>query len=287
MNKKGTHGIIITKSTGDQVAFDEGKLRFSLQRSKADAYVIEDIITEIKNQLYPGIPTKAIYKKAFELLKKFSRPTAGRYKLKKAIMELGPTGFPFEQFVGALLRHEGYFVNVGVMVQGNCVTHEVDVVAEKDDEIIMIECKFKTDPNAQNNVKVPLYIHARFNDIAAHWNSQAANKTPFTKGWIVTNTRFTNDALQYGNCAGLTLIGWDYPKKGSLKDRIDKSGLHPITCLTSLTLQEKKKLLDLDTVLAIDLFKNNHLLHQIGITNPSKQNVIIAEAKALSTQSLN
>ena len=121
MNKKSTQRIIITKSTGDQVPFDEGKLRFSLQRSKADAYVIEDIITEIKNQLYPTIKTKEIYKRAFDLLKKYSRPTAARYKLKKAIMELGPSGFPFEQFVGALLRHDGYFVNVGVMVQGNCV----------------------------------------------------------------------------------------------------------------------------------------------------------------------
>jgi hypothetical protein len=285
MKIKDLNRIIITKSSGDLVDFDEKKLRFSLQRSKADTLVIEDIISEIKNQLYPNIKTKEIYKKAFELLKKYSRPTAARYKLKKAIMELGPTGFPFEQFVGALFRKDGYIVNVGVMVQGKCVTHEVDVIAEKNEEIIMVECKFKIDQNAQNNVKVPLYIHARFNDIADHWNNQSFNKSPITKGWIVTNTRFTTDALQYGNCSGLTLIGWDYPKKGSLKDRIDKSGLHPITCLTSITIQEKKKLLDLDTVLAIDLCKNEHLLVEIGITNSSKQQLIIAEAKALCLNS--
>ncbi len=282
MKKTDSKRIIITKSTGDQVVFDEYKLRNSLKRSQAEDFVIEDIIKQINGQLYPNIKTKEIYKKAFELLKKYSRPTAARYKLKKAIMELGPTGFPFEQFIGALLRHEGYFVNVGVMVQGNCVTHEVDVVAEKNEEIIMVECKFKTDTNGQNNVKVPLYIHARFNDIAAHWNNQSTNKFPFNKGWIVTNTRFTNDALQYGNCAGLTMVGWDYPKKGSLKDRIDQSGLHPITCLTSLSAQEKKKLLDLDIVLAVDLYTNYGLLQKIGITSSSKHDIIINEAKALS-----
>jgi transcriptional regulator NrdR family protein len=93
MNKKSTQRIIITKSTGDQVPFDEDKLRFSLQRSKADAYVIEDIITEIKNQLYPTIKTKEIYKRAFDLLKKYSRPYGCALQTKKSHHGIGSNGF--------------------------------------------------------------------------------------------------------------------------------------------------------------------------------------------------
>ena len=44
-------------------------------------------------------------------------------------MELGPSGFPFEKLVGKILEQEGFETRVGVIVQGNCVQHEVDVIA--------------------------------------------------------------------------------------------------------------------------------------------------------------
>ena len=74
-------------------------------------------------------------------------------------------------------------------------------------------------------------------------------KTILTPGWVVTNTRFTEDALQYGNCCGLYLLSWDYPKNDGLKDRIDRLGLYPITVSTLLTNREKQFLLSRDIVL--------------------------------------
>ncbi|MGS0527278.1 hypothetical protein ACU8V7_21050 [Zobellia nedashkovskayae] len=44
---------------------------------------------------------------------------------------MGPTGFPFERFIGALLTYSGYETKVGIVMDGICVTHEIDVVAEK------------------------------------------------------------------------------------------------------------------------------------------------------------
>ncbi len=137
---------IITKASGAQVPFSSEKLRTSLQRSGAKDEDIHSIITEVKNQLYPGIPTKKIYKLAFGLLKKVSKPIAARYRLKNAIMELGPSGFPFEKYFSEILKHQGYAVKVGEIVAGHCVKHEIDVIAEKGNDYLMIECKYHNLP---------------------------------------------------------------------------------------------------------------------------------------------
>lgn len=277
---KKTKNIKIVKASGREVNYEESKLRFSLQKSGADSEVVDRIVDEIEKILYSGITTREIYKKAFKLLRKNSRPTAARYKLKKAINELGPTGFPFEKFIAQILSREGYKTNVGAIVKGHCVDHEVDVVAEKDNNRFMVECKFHNDPIHLSNVKVPLYIHSRFNDIEKEWNKNPKGKIKFNQGWIYTNSRFTGDALQYGKCSGLKLVSWDYPINESLKERIDSSGLHPITCLTTLTTDEKQKLLLGNNVLSQDLCNNPELLKSIGISSQRQKN-ILKEAKGL------
>lgn len=266
--------VSIIKSSGEKVVFNPDKLRSSLQRSGANEDTIQEIIDKVSGSLYDEITTKEIYKKAFGLLRKSSRPTAARYKLKRAIMELGPTGFPFEKFIGAVLSHEGFRTSVGVIVKGHCVSHEVDVVAEKDNKHFMVECKFHNDPGKFSDVKVPLYIQSRFKDIEALWEKQPGHETKFHQGWIVTNTRFTTDAIQYANCMGLYLLSWDYPNENNLKERIDRSRLHSITCLTTMTNYEKQKLLDKEFVLCIDLCKNPEVLNWIGISKQRQKNIL-------------
>ncbi|MGE0562755.1 MAG: restriction endonuclease [Flavobacteriales bacterium] len=272
--------ISIIKITGEKVIFDSSKLRRSLERSGASDMVIKQTIDEVEASLYEGITTKEIYKKAFALLQKSSRPTAARYKLKKAIYELGPSGFPFEKFVAAILEHEGFQTKTDMIVKGHCVNHEVDVIAEKVEKRFMVECKFHGDQGRFCDVKIPLYIHSRFQDVEKQWRKQDGNESKFHQGWIFTNTRFTSDAIQYGNCSGLMLVGWDQPKRGSLKERIDIAGLHPITCLTTLTNYEKKKLLEKEKVLCMDLCHHPGLLTSIGI-NEQRHKKILDEAHEL------
>lgn len=275
--------ISIVKMTGEKAMFDSSKLKHSLERSGASDVVIQKVVGEVVGLLYDGITTREIYQNAFGLLKKTSPPsTAARYKLKNAIMELGPTGFPFEKFVGAILKYEGFQTKVGVIVKGHCVNHEVDVVAEKDNNHFMIECKFHSDAGRFCNVKVPLYIQSRFKDVEAQWEKQPGHDTKFHQGWVVTNTRFSSDAIQYGNCMGLMLLSWDYPQKMSLKERIDRSGLHPVTCLTTLTKQEKQQLLDKEIVLCMDLCDQPKFLNSIGISE-KRQKHILHEAHELCT----
>src|SRR5690625_2891372 len=107
------HPINVVKNSGDVVAFDVNKLVNSLRRSNASEVLIQQIVVNIENQLYDGITTKKIYHMAFRMLKTKSRVSASKYKLKKALMELGPSGFPFEKLVGKLLVHEGFSAKVG------------------------------------------------------------------------------------------------------------------------------------------------------------------------------
>ena len=217
---------------------------------------------------------------AFKMLKRKSRVSASKYKLKKAIMELGPSGFPFEKFVGKILEMEGFSTKVGVIVQGNCVQHEVDVIAQKENKHYMVECKYHSDQGRFCNVKIPLYIHSRFLDVEKQWEHQKGHEAKLHKGAVYTNTRFTTDAIQYGKCVGMLMTSWDYPRGNGLKDRIDKSGLHPLTALTTLTKAEKTKLLDQGIILCKELHENPDFLEQMGISK-LRQNKILEDSREL------
>tara|TARA_R110002167_G_scaffold2183_2_gene11175 strand:- start:723 stop:1562 length:840 start_codon:yes stop_codon:yes gene_type:complete len=274
------NNITIIKASGEKAPFKIEKLISSLQRAGADKTVIDQITEGIEGTLYDGITTKKIYQMAFKMLKGKSRVSASKYKLKKAIMELGPTGYPFEKFVGKILEHEGFQAEVGVIVQGHCVQHEVDVAAIKNNKHYMIECKYHSDQGRFCNVKIPLYIQSRFLDVEKQWEKQLGHQTKFHQGWVYTNTRFTTDAIQFGTCMGLGLVSWDYPKDNSLKYRIDKSGLHPLTALTTLTKAEKTKLLDTGIVLCKELHEKPELLKEIGI-NKQRHKKILEDSEAL------
>ncbi|EIA07312.1 ATP cone domain-containing protein [Flavobacterium frigoris] len=269
-----TNTINIVKHSGDIVPFDVEKLITSLKRSQANEELIQQIVQQVNASLYEGITTKQIYKMAFKMLKGKSPVSASRYKLKKALMELGPSGFPFEKLIGKLLSHEGYETKVGVIVEGNCVQHEIDVIAQKDNDHYMIECKYHSDQGRFCNVKIPLYIQSRFLDVEKQWKKQQGHNTKLHKGWVYTNTRLTTDAIQYGTCVGLGLASWDYPKGNGLKERIDKSGLHPLTALTTLTKAEKRKLLDKNIVLCKEIYENSYLLEEIGIDKIRQKKIL-------------
>ncbi|GBF20617.1 MAG: ATP cone domain-containing protein [Arenibacter sp.] len=275
--------INIIKANGDKVPFEIEKVRISLERAGTDKLLVEEIVQDIVKEVYDGMTTKKIYQMAFRMLKGKARVNASRYKLKKALMELGPSGYPFEKLVGKLLAHEGFDTKVGVIVQGNCVQHEVDVIAQKDNKHYMIECKYHSDQGRNCNVKIPLYIQSRFLDVEKQWEKQQGHETKFHQGGVYTNTRFTTDAIQYGTCVGLLLTSWDYPKGDGLKERIDRSGLHPLTSLTTLTKIEKSKLLDKGIVLCKEINKSPSLLEQIGISKRRQKDILEDSEKLCTT----
>lgn len=259
--------IFIKKNSFDVEPFSTQKLEHSLLRSGASEEEIENIISKIQTEIYDGISSIEIYKKVFAYLKKSNRTSASRYSLKRAIFDLGPTGYPFERLVAALLREKGFKTSVSVILYGECVTHEIDVLAEKEGSVYAIECKFHSDSNAVSNVKIPLYINSRFLDIQKQWNTNSKNTTHLKQGWLVTNTRFTIDAINYAKCVGLNLLSWDYPLNNGIKDNIDSFDLYPITTLINLSKDEKTTLISKDIILVKELYENKIVLEKMQITS--------------------
>ncbi len=270
------HSFLITKADGEQEPFDAGKLEQSLALSGASSTVRAMIAAELLKELRPGMHTEAIYERAFALLKKHEKtPVAARYSIKRAVLALGLSGFPFEQFVAQIMRAHGWKVQTGVALTGRCAPHEVDVLAERDGKRVGIEVKFHNDFGGKTDIKDALYVWARYEDL----KRAPAASSRVDEGWLITNTRFTRNAIRYGQCNNLTMIGWDYPRPRGLLQMIEEARVHPLTCLTTLSDAEKRRLLDRQVVLCKDV-RAPHVLQDHGI-RPDKIQHVLEEAQQL------
>lgn len=264
----------IIKHSGDIVDFEPEKLRKSLMKSGADDLVVADILKKISKEIYDGISTKKIYKRAFVLLKKEANSHAARYNLRAALQLLGPAGFFFEKYIARLFDAEGYHTTTNLILPGKCISHEIDVLIKKDEKLEMIECKFHSARENKSDVKVSLYVFSRFNDLKDRKQIVFSKNETISKCWIVTNNRFTSDAIDFAKCSGMNLLSWDYPKGNNLKTKNDIDCLYPVTCLTTLSQAEKDKLLILDVILAKELINNSDKLEKIGLSANRIKNVL-------------
>lgn len=264
----------IVKHSGNIVDYNPSKLEQSLMKSGASQRVVKTILEAIEKEIYEGISTKQIYKMAFGLLKKVSNSNAARYNLKEAIRLLGPAGFFFEKYIALLFSSENYQAVTNFILQGKCVSHEIDILVKKDSAIAMIECKFHMGKDANSDVKVPMYILSRFNDLKDNRHTIFTRNDTVSKCWIVTNNRFTTDAIAFAKCSKLNLLSWNYPENDNLKTKNDTNYLYPITCLTTLSLAEKDKLLFLDLILVKELINNSESLEKIGLSSNRIKNVL-------------
>lgn len=265
--------IRVAKADGELEPFAPEKLRASLVRAGAEADVSASIEGDIAKELYDGISTHEIYRRAFAHLRDHRRATAARYSLKRAILEFGPSGFPFEAYLSELFRREGWEADVDKIVKGGCVEHEVDVVAHKGAESLYVEAKFHNAAGFKTDLKVVLYVKARIDDIRAAGRETA-------RGMVVTNTKFTSHAVRYATCQNLELLGWEYPAGATLHDRIHTAHLYPITALTTLSRSEKSALLSERIVLCSAVAMHEDALARAGVRK-SRIDEVLRESGAL------
>lgn len=266
--------IYITKNDGRRELFDKEKLASSLHRAGAGEKTISAILEHIQGELKDGISTSAIYHHAFFLLHKIERPAALRYSIKKAVMELGPSGFPFESFVAEIFKDRGFSVKTDQVVSGFCVDHEVDVVAWNENKLIMVEAKFHNGFDLKSDIKIALYVKARFDDLKKASFIIENKKRFLDEGWLVTNTKFSETAIRYGECQHLKMIGWNYPKQGSLLHMIEDGDIHPITCLSTLSKMEKEILLKQGIVLCKKIAADPNILSLINVEGEKRQSIL-------------
>jgi Restriction endonuclease/ATP cone domain len=260
--------MLVTKADGESEAYDPQKLLQSLLRSGADPEVAKQIGAEIEKELRNGITTHEIYARAFALLREHRHDAAARYSLKRAVMDFGPSGFPFEAYIAELLRAEGWTCKIDQIIRGGCVEHEVDVVATKAKELLYVEAKFHNASGFKTDLKTTLYVKARLEDIGKG------------RGLIVTNTKFTSQAQRYAACAGIELLSWEEPLGATLHDRIEQAKLFPITALTTLSRREKMLLMNQKITLCRAIPEDTRALSAAGISG-ARADAVMAEAGAL------
>ena len=268
----------IIKADGTIEPFDGTKLEASLRKAGASEKTAERIRHTIESTIAPAAESNEVYRRAFQMLRREARPAAARYSLRRALFEFGPSGHPFEDFVAEIFKKEGWLVEGRQIIPGKCVPHEVDVYATRGTERIAAELKYHNDPGYKTDVKIALYVKARFDDI---WQCDPATQVcPVDRGFLITNTKFTSHAVQYAKCSGLGLLGWSYPAQGNLYDRIVASGVYPVTALTTLKKAEKRLLIDQGTVTCEQVAERRDSLRELGIT-PERIGTILAEARTL------
>lgn len=264
----------IIKYSGDIVEYDADKLKKSLLKTGATKTIVDSILKIIQKEIHEGISTKQIYKMAYGLLKKTSNSNAARYNLREAIRLLGPAGFFFEEYISRLFASENFETKTNITLPGKCVSHEIDVFVKKNNVLAMMECKFHNGRNVASDVKIPMYILSRFNDLKENKHNVFGTTESISECWIVTNNRFTADAIAFAKCSGIHLLSWDYPKGNSLKTKNDEGHLYPITCLTTLSLAEKDKLLILNVILVKEIINHSASLEKIGLSSTRIKNVM-------------
>ena len=259
--------ITIIKASGEKELFSEQKLIRSIKRAGVPPKLQQQAVSHIHEKLQDNISTREIYRHITEFLGKSDIPFAkSRYSLKEAIMLLGPTGYPFEDYFAEVLEHRGFEVKTRQVMRGRCVSHEIDIIASKNGRSAMVEAKFHNGSGTRTNVHVPMYTKSRFDDVKQRYQ--------FDEAWIVTNTKATIDAIAFAECTGMKIFSWSYPEGGSLRDVIEEFRLFPVTSLVSLTQPQKNKLLSDHVALCKSICEDHSLLDPLQLTKDQRHHVI-------------
>jgi predicted RecB family endonuclease len=263
--------VSVVKASGAVEAFDAGKLASSIARCGVPGSEAWLLAREVERGLPEEVSSGEVYARALELLRERYPACALRYALRRGIMMLGPEGYPFEKYVAKLLARIGYAVRTNVVARGRCISHELDVVAEREGERVMVECKYHNAPGVKVDAKVALYVHARFLDLSDQ----------FDKAWIVTNTKVTEEAAAYAECVGMRVTAWRYPEGAGLEKLVEDLRLYPVTVLPSLGESARRSLLKRGIVTLDDLLRAGPAELAASGLRPEEAEAAVREAELL------
>jgi len=255
----------VIKYSGGIEPFDASKIEYTIREAGGSKKLAREAVQEVKKNFRENMKTSEILNLLLKFLKK-EPGVSERYDLKRAIMSLGPSGFPFENFFASLLNNYGYKTKVGEKLIGNDIVYEIDIIAEKEKKF-MIECKYHNKLGIETKVRYADIAYRRFLEL---------KKYNFDQPWLATNTKCSIDAINFSKKVNLKITSWSYPKNESLSVLIEKKGLYPITILKSLPNNIKEKLYNSKILIAKDLLKyDKKKLRQLtGLTEKEVEETI-------------
>lgn len=243
---------LVYKKTNELENFSKEKIITSLCRLGFNYNQANEIFEKLKVKFEKARTTQQIFNIILDYLKKHHPALATKYNLKKGLERFGPTGFPFEKYFARVLNSYGFKTQNNLFLQGKCVSHEIDILAERE-EIFIIECKFHHLYFIKTGIKDILTLWARYLDIK-EGNKENFLKEKIFRPWIVTNTKISLDALDFCYCKNIKITSWNWPPEENLSRLIEHYGLWPIGILLSLSNEKLKLLLNKNIILVADLF---------------------------------
>jgi len=276
--------LSVINSNGEKELFSFQKVYRSARAVGAGKKLAQKIAQDIKREVYPGIRTSEIYSQVKRLLQREVPRAALRFNLKNSIRKLGPTGFPFEKFIGEVFRKHGFEIRINQHLPGHCLkSYEIDFLAQKGNLIYVGECKYRNFPGEKIHTKDALANYARFADIlnGAYFKTKRYRNFKI-KTIMVTNAKFTSKSIDYSRCMGVELLGWKYPRNKGLEHLIEKQKLYPITILPSLNSYLKDIFVAKRMMLVQDVLKIDPQRFAKKFSLPVKRfHLLIKEAKIL------
>jgi len=271
--------MFVKKADGSSQPFEKSKVIRTCLRMHASEEHARAVADKVESKIYEGIPTKEILRMIFFYLKNYRPEVKYRIDLREAISLMRPKP-DFENFVFLLLKEYGYEASPPQLIQGNCVEHEVDVVARRGNETVYVEVKHHFQHHTFTGVGVFLEAWSTFMDLLEGYE-QHKNNFKFNKLLIVCNTKFSDHALQYARCKNITYIGWNVPEK-SLEAMVEEKKFYPITLLKNMDRRIETRLGDNGIILLKQLVETdfNELLKKTGMEK-SKLRVIREKAVEL------
>jgi len=266
--------IYVTKADGSTQLYDRGRVLKTCLRMGVSREVADVVADKIEQKLYNGIKTRKILDHIFTLLNEYRPVISHLVNLRKALSLLNPMP-DFETYVRILLQEYGYTVTPNQIVQGKCVEHEIDGIAQKEGITYCVEIKHHKNYHTRTDMDPVRISRAVFEDITEGY-VQGVNDVHIDRAMIVSNTKFSEQALQYADCRNIAHLGWNTPVDQDLPTMIMEKNAYPVTYLKELTRPIRKKLLSANILLLQDLAEStpHEIVEKTGIEKKPIEHLI-------------
>jgi len=234
--------IFVTKADGSKQPFDKNKIVRTCLRLGLTNEQAEEVASKIEKQAYDGIPTKKILQLVFKFAGSYREAIKHQIDLRKSISLLRPKP-DFEKFIGIVFEILGYKTQTNLILEGKCIEHEIDAVAIKDNEIILVEVKHHENFHKYTGLDVFLEVNSTLEDLREGY-SLGKHSYNFSKAIVVCNTKISDHAKKYAQCRKIEAIAWRYPEEFGLERIIEENKIYPITLLKEINIEEVYKIAD-------------------------------------------
>ena len=211
--------LSVVKYSGESQAFDEEKVLKSITNSGVTREEALKILSKIKPSLYDGISTRNLYKLVYKTIDKESlKENVSLYRMRETLGKIG--SFEFEKFVKGLLEKRGFNCAYDLIVEGDCISHQIDIIAKKEDKVFYVEVKHHKNHHRDTGLGEVCEIWARYDDMRKGFEKGKSN-FDFSAPWLFTNTKISSHGQKYAKCKSMKLTSWKVGlDNSSLEDKI-------------------------------------------------------------------